>query len=104
MSIPNFTAVPAALRNEASVWEDQSGAMTAVHSAAVPLELNGWQAGIWFLMVDDYMDVVNQIEALTSAGAAELQNIATGLRANATAYEASDIAAGGEFPHVDDGF
>jgi hypothetical protein len=104
MSIPNFTAVPAALRQEAKVWDDQSVALRDVHAATVPLELNGWQAGVWFLMVDDYMDVVSQIETLSAGGAAELQNIAAGLRTNATAYEASDIAASDEFPHIDDGF
>lgn len=104
MTDPNFTVVPEALRDEATVWEEQADVLGDARSAATPLELNGWQAGLFFLMVGDYMDVVSQIETLTSAGRTEFDAIGEALRTNATNYEASDIAAGGEFPHVEDGF
>jgi hypothetical protein len=104
VSNPNFTVVPAALRAEAAVWENQAAAMRDVRGTISSLELNGWQAGLFFFMVGDYMDVVDQIASLTTGGANEFDNIASALRENAASYEASDVAAGSEFPHVKEGF
>lgn len=80
----------AALRTEATEWENQSTVIAAVATKVAGMELGRIEAGLFQLVVSPYNEVVYAVAARCREGQTAMTEIATTLRAVADTYERED--------------
>ena len=81
-----------ALRQEASMWDEQAETLGTISRASSALGLTALQAGVFARMADASRDAAQQVAARCAEGAGATHAIADALRASATAYEERDAA------------
>lgn len=84
--------VVAALRQEATMWDEQARTLGTIARASGPLGLTGLQAGIFARMADASRDAAQQVAARCAEGQGAMHAVADALRASATAYDERDAA------------
>jgi hypothetical protein len=78
------------LRTEATEWERQSAAIGALEAKVAGMELGTVEAGLFFMIVSPYNEIVSKVSARCGEGKAAMTEIADTLRDVATAYEEED--------------
>ncbi|MFG2674622.1 hypothetical protein [Streptomyces sp. NPDC048445] len=76
-----------ALRTEATMWDEQSVAMGEVSRTAQGMRMTRLEGGLFFLIVPDYCDAIDQITSRCSEGEARMSEVADALIKNANAYD-----------------
>ena len=94
---PGYTVHTKELRDEAAVWEAQSGQLKQVVEKADSLRMNRIQAGIFQLLVTSYGPVIEQVMARCREGQQRTEEIARALREVAAAYEKAEADGEGLF-------
>ncbi|MBP2476626.1 hypothetical protein JOF53_005498 [Crossiella equi] len=91
-SADQIRAATAALRNEAGVWEVQAAEMDKIVSSVEAMRLNRIQAGVFQLVYDAYIDVVDQVVGRSTEGGGRMREVANTLRQVADTYEREEAA------------
>ena len=94
--LPNAAQVTVAtgvLRQEAGVWDEQSGRVDAISTKVAAMEFGRLEAGLFQLMVGPYNDVIHAVAARTKEGATAMTQIGQTLRSVADTYDAEDQAS-----------
>jgi hypothetical protein len=87
---PNVTVATAAIRQEATTWDEQSVKLQALQAKVEGLRLSGLEAGIFGSMVRAYTQVVNVVSGRCGEGAQRTSEIASALRQVADIYDAEE--------------
>ncbi|WP_327349605.1 MULTISPECIES: hypothetical protein [unclassified Streptomyces] len=91
MGDPDLKVITDGLRSDAVMWDEQSGAMKAVHNAVEGTRMNHLQAGVFQLLVSAYESVIDQISARSTEGEVQMAAVATALYKNAKAYDDHEV-------------
>ncbi|MCX4787380.1 hypothetical protein OG369_14660 [Streptomyces sp. NBC_01221] len=91
MGDPDLKVITDGLRSDAVMWDEQSGAMKAVHNAVEGTRMNHLQAGVFQLIVSAYESVIDQISARSTEGEVQMATVATALYKNAKAYDDHEV-------------
>ncbi|MFJ8852015.1 hypothetical protein [Streptomyces sp. NPDC102437] len=91
MADPNLKVITDGLRTDAAMWDEQSNAMKAVHTAVEGTRMNHLQAGVFQLLVSAYGAVVDQVSERSAEGAVQMAAVATALYKNAKAYDDHEV-------------
>lgn len=91
MGDPDLKVITDGLRTDAAMWDLQSGAMKAVHTAVEGTRMGHLQAGVFMALIGAYDDVVNQVSARSVEGEAQMAAVASALYKNAKAYDDHEV-------------
>lgn len=86
-----------ALREEAGVWDGQSGEMARIAGMVEGLGLTRLEAGMFQLIVSPYNSVVNQVAARCQEGAQRMSDIADALTGIARDTDETEETAASQF-------
>ncbi|OLR91428.1 hypothetical protein [Actinokineospora bangkokensis] len=87
-----ITTAIQALRTEAGVWDTESAEVGRMPPMAEKLKLDRVEAGLFQVVFDAYKQVIDQVIARTTEGAAQTAEIAKTLRSVADTYEREEAA------------
>lgn len=78
------------VRNEAGIWDAQSGELSRIAKQVETLRMNHITAGIFQLFVDSYDSVIDQVSARCNEGQQRTEEIANALRGVASGYDKAE--------------
>lgn len=81
-----------ALRNEAGVWDKESGEMGKIGPKAEGLRLDRVEAGLFQVIFDAYKQVLDQVIARSNEGKTQMTDIGKTLRSVADTYDQEEAA------------
>ncbi|MGW2472899.1 hypothetical protein [Streptomyces sp. NPDC001665] len=88
MADPDLKVITDGIRTDAVMWDEQSGAMKAVHNAVEGTRMGeGLQAGLFQIIVQAYGPVVDQVSRRSAEGEVQMAAVASALYKNAKAYD-----------------
>lgn len=90
MTNPNVAVATDALRQEATIWTDQSDTLQLIKGKVEGLRMTGLEAGMFILMVDAYTQVVDVVIGRCSEGVQRTSEIASALRQVADVYDTEE--------------
>ena len=90
MTNPNVTVATGALRQEATVWDEQSAALQALRSMVEGLRMTDLEAGMFIAMVHAYTRVVDVVSGRCGEGVQRTAEIGSTLRQVADVYDTEE--------------
>ena len=88
--MPDLEVCVAAIRDDATLWDEQAGVATTVANSAEGLRLGLVDAGIFLTIIDSNNQVCDSVRDWCNGANTEMTNIADALRENARAYEENE--------------
>lgn len=81
-----------ALRNEAGVWDREADEIGKIPTMAEGLRFNRVEAGLFQIVFDAYMQMIDQVTARAGEGRTQMNAVADTLRTVAGTYEQEEAA------------
>lgn len=81
-----------ALRQDARIWDDQSGQLEQIAQKVNGLRMDRLQAGIFQIFVIAYQQAVNEIMARAGEGVTAMTSVASTLTAVANQYQQEETS------------